>query len=259
MGILDDAIREHLELKRQHGAEPGDLARLEKEAFGPATRPGDEPAGDQPPQSEAELGDVSTPVDEEPTRLIEPDLAAVDEVGEDEAEAPPELESSSSGFFDHLEDDPFDGPEGSPEADEDASEVEAAATEQARITHADLGDTVDHPVVTSDDDAEPFESEIFGAEDDLDLDLSLDDEPVTEAPLEPEYPSPLEEEPQEEPELLAEDEPSAPPEPAAPDAAPAAGTEEDEDLLEETPEFLESAPEGERLWFEQGEPKDFDF
>ncbi len=41
MGILDDAIREHLELKRQHGAASDDLERLEKEAFGPAARPGD--------------------------------------------------------------------------------------------------------------------------------------------------------------------------------------------------------------------------
>ena len=41
MGILDDAIREHLELKRQHGAESDDLERLEKEAFGAPARPGD--------------------------------------------------------------------------------------------------------------------------------------------------------------------------------------------------------------------------
>ena len=41
MGILDDAIREHLELKRQHGAGDEDLERLENEAFGPAARPGD--------------------------------------------------------------------------------------------------------------------------------------------------------------------------------------------------------------------------
>ena len=30
-------------------------------------------------------------------------------------------------------------------------------------------------------------------------------------------------------------------------------------MLEETPEFLRDAPEDERLWFEQGGPKDFDF
>ncbi|MGB0121108.1 MAG: hypothetical protein WBP55_09180, partial [Solirubrobacterales bacterium] len=39
MGILDDAIREHLELKRQHGAEESELEGLESEAFGPADRP----------------------------------------------------------------------------------------------------------------------------------------------------------------------------------------------------------------------------
>ncbi len=33
----------------------------------------------------------------------------------------------------------------------------------------------------------------------------------------------------------------------------------DEDVLEETPEFLRDQPEDDELWFEQGEPKDFDF
>ncbi|MFM9044242.1 MAG: hypothetical protein ACKOL0_00315, partial [Solirubrobacterales bacterium] len=28
---------------------------------------------------------------------------------------------------------------------------------------------------------------------------------------------------------------------------------------EETPDFLEEAPASDELWFEQGEPKDFDF
>ena len=34
--------------------------------------------------------------------------------------------------------------------------------------------------------------------------------------------------------------------------ADSADDEEDEDLLEETPDFLQDAPEGEDLWFEQG-------
>jgi hypothetical protein len=34
MGLLDDAIREHLELKRLKGTDPGDLAREEREALG---------------------------------------------------------------------------------------------------------------------------------------------------------------------------------------------------------------------------------
>lgn len=39
MSILDDAIREHLELKRQHGAPDDELKKLEDEAFGPPARP----------------------------------------------------------------------------------------------------------------------------------------------------------------------------------------------------------------------------
>jgi hypothetical protein len=38
MGLLDDAIREHLELKRRHGADPSEVARQEHEALGPARR-----------------------------------------------------------------------------------------------------------------------------------------------------------------------------------------------------------------------------
>ncbi len=38
MGLLDDAIRQHLELKRAHGADPSDVAKLEHEAFGPIER-----------------------------------------------------------------------------------------------------------------------------------------------------------------------------------------------------------------------------
>jgi hypothetical protein len=35
--------------------------------------------------------------------------------------------------------------------------------------------------------------------------------------------------------------------------------DQSEDVLEETPEFLEEMPEQDRLWFEQRPPKDFDF
>ncbi|MHB8490982.1 MAG: hypothetical protein ACYDA6_02050 [Solirubrobacteraceae bacterium] len=34
MGLLDDAIREHLELKRLRGADPGDVLRQEREVLG---------------------------------------------------------------------------------------------------------------------------------------------------------------------------------------------------------------------------------
>jgi hypothetical protein len=38
MGLLDDAIREHIELKRLRGADPSVLARQEQDALGPAVR-----------------------------------------------------------------------------------------------------------------------------------------------------------------------------------------------------------------------------
>jgi hypothetical protein len=41
MSILDDAIREHLELKRAHGADESEVKKLEDEAFGPPGRPDD--------------------------------------------------------------------------------------------------------------------------------------------------------------------------------------------------------------------------
>ena len=38
MGVLDDAIREHLDLKRRHGVAEEELLRQEEEALGPARR-----------------------------------------------------------------------------------------------------------------------------------------------------------------------------------------------------------------------------
>src|SRR5437764_4111170 len=38
MGLLDDAIREHLGLKRRRGADPAEIERAEREALGPVRR-----------------------------------------------------------------------------------------------------------------------------------------------------------------------------------------------------------------------------
>jgi hypothetical protein len=38
MGLLDDAIREHLELKRRRGADPGEIALQERDALDPVYR-----------------------------------------------------------------------------------------------------------------------------------------------------------------------------------------------------------------------------
>jgi len=60
MSILDDAIREHLELKRAHGADEAELKRLEDEAFGPAERP-DQNAEQIDPFAEAPTEFLATP------------------------------------------------------------------------------------------------------------------------------------------------------------------------------------------------------
>ena len=53
MGLLDDAIREHLELRRLRGADPGEVAREEHEALGPVLR--DDEAAHDGSEGQAEV------------------------------------------------------------------------------------------------------------------------------------------------------------------------------------------------------------
>ena len=71
MGLLDDAIREHLELKRRHGADPSEVERQEQEALGPARR-GAAPTADAELDSGA--GSVGTLDDDEPDALYDDEL-----------------------------------------------------------------------------------------------------------------------------------------------------------------------------------------
>jgi hypothetical protein len=85
MGILDDAIREHLDLKRQHGARDSELREIQDEALGSGDRPdpfaaGDlfgevgpaaEPQGGVPGQATPSVMDEPGVGDEQPTRLVE--------------------------------------------------------------------------------------------------------------------------------------------------------------------------------------------
>ena len=69
MGLLDDAIREHLELKKRAGASPEEVARLEHEAFGPVRREAPAPVADEPQDDEPGSGE---PAAEEPSDAPEP-------------------------------------------------------------------------------------------------------------------------------------------------------------------------------------------
>jgi hypothetical protein len=177
MGLLDDAIREHLELKRRHGANPEEVSRQEREALGAPVR-----------------GEFAEPG------------------GEAEAEAP---------------DEEYEAPEPAP-----VDEVD------------EVPEIAEPPEMPGEPEPEP----------------EFEDEPGAGAP----EPQPGTEEDPWLVEDLADPEPTAPrrPEPGnAGDAtavAPGPG-EEGEDVLEETPEFLQETPEHERLWFEQKPPRDFDW
>jgi hypothetical protein len=161
MGLLDDAIREHLDLKRRRGADPDEVARQENEALGPPQMGQFAPADDDLP-------------DDEP---LAPEAA--DEPGE---------------------------PLG------DAVEERPAAVAASLVDEEEPA-------------AGPF----------------ADEEPWLEDPVE------------EPPARSAVDEPTT--EFTPPDVEPP----ESEDVLEETPEFLQETPEHDRLWFEQRPPRDFDF
>jgi hypothetical protein len=197
MGVLDDAIREHLELKRQHGASQGEIEQQEQEALGP---PGRQPAA--PAEADAA-------VPEEPAAEAEPVAE------EPEVEVPVEPEASE--------------PEPEPAV---AEEPEPESREPASVS------VVDVPPLEPDDEPELAEA--------------VDDEPDWDY------------EPAEEPAI---DEPADEEQPRRGDTPPR-GFErvedvhddgDEEDVLEETPDFLQETPEHDRLWFEQKPPRDFDF
>jgi hypothetical protein len=70
MGVLDDAIRDHLELKRRRGADPSEVALLERRALG--QREQDEDAGERSEWLEA--SEAAVEMDSEAPRA--PDAGA---------------------------------------------------------------------------------------------------------------------------------------------------------------------------------------
>lgn len=78
MGLLDDAIREHLELKRLRGADPGAVARQEQDALGPVYREGDtESAGEHDGFSEGAKDTKDVPGENESPPTLDADALTV--------------------------------------------------------------------------------------------------------------------------------------------------------------------------------------
>jgi hypothetical protein len=169
MGLLDDAIREHLELKRRRGADPDEVARQEDEALGDPRR-----------------GEFARP--EAASEVADEEIAP-------EAPRPPVVDEAAQA----------PGP--------DAPAAYAAGHEP--------------PAGREQRDEEPWLRE----DDGVDAGAGQGTAGLVAPGVEPE------------------------PEVIRPDDEPGA----DEDVLEETPDFLQETPEHDRLWFEQKPPRDFDF
>src|SRR3954452_13690794 len=97
MGLLAEALREHLELKRKHGANPDDVARQEQEALGPSRRnaefvapsdAGEDVAAVQAPESADELPEGEPGIPEEPPAPEAPGYEEDPWLDEDRDEVP---------------------------------------------------------------------------------------------------------------------------------------------------------------------------
>jgi hypothetical protein len=242
MGILDEAIRDHLELMRKGGTREADLRRLEDEAFGPPGRPGEPAPGITAP---AQAPEVSEPQDE-PPQPPEQEAAVEAPVEEREPDGRPEPEGEAL-FHDFAAEEGLVTPRGDAPPAPPVEEAEEEAPIPPPTDEIGFDDTQAHDMETElgvpeeqPEAAEAKEVEAEEVEIDEDLELHLDDED-----LEPS--TGLEED-----EEIVEGEIDQ-------GKADEAREDEGEDVLEETPDFLRETPEHDRLWFEQKPPKDFDF
>lgn len=319
MSILDDAIREHLELKRAHGADEAELKKLEDEAFGPPGRPEEPDAFAEAPTEFMATPETAAPAEESGGRRIniadlqepppperteereEPQVEATEATApeadaplapaEDVAQAAPPAEEElpvidePSATEHEIVVEPAEdaapaeaGPETGQrraiaeqptelfDIEAEMGTEDAPAAEPAAEIQASRADAPAAPLADEEDE----EDEEFWSEqrlsDELDqaLEAPVADEP-TLSPLTDEHEIPA---PVAEPSALIyeddqdqDDEQDDEPEDdeddrSRPDYDPDTGHE---DVLEDTPDFLEDAPEDDELWFEQKPPKDFDF
>ncbi|HVD41460.1 MAG TPA: hypothetical protein VNC16_10730 [Solirubrobacterales bacterium] len=302
MSILDDAIREHLELKRAHGADEAEVKRLEDEAFGPPGRPDapdplaeaptefmatpeaeaaqaeegggrriniadlqEAPPADAPAAPAEDAAQAAPPAEEEPPALeheIVPEAEA-----EEPAVAEADPEDSSIADAGHSTEERHAIAEQPTEffdveaemGTEDAPPVEAPSPSDEEIVAAEIAEPPLAPVEPATEihasraDTPVEDAEEEEEDDDFWSEQRLSDEldQALEAPLvEEDDPAPAAEDDFEEPSEEHE-QPQA-----QANYDPDTGHE---DVLEDTPDFLEDAPEDDELWFEQKPPKDFDF
>jgi hypothetical protein len=261
MGLLDDAIRDHLDLRRRRGADPADIERAEREALGPVRRDPFEHGPDVDPFEHGPDDLDSAVIPDHRPRAYDHEEEPYDE-GYEEYGAEEEWEED-------FEDQP--------------GEPHFAPGDVAEADHGELTDratVLDHeyleepqPPVAEEPPAPPSYPAEGGTGDETmryDVEEALASEHSRTEPT-PEWVEQSDEwveqseewaEPAEHEvgavEPAPHDEPGAPP-PHSHDHEPEHGAKPEEDLLEETPESLQDTPDHDRLWFEQRPPRDFDF
>jgi hypothetical protein len=247
MGILDDAIREHLDLKRRRGADPTEVDQIEREALGPVrrgTQVSDQALLDEEHLDHEEHFDQDERLDHDEQFDHQEPFGEEEPFGE-----PPPVERQGPGAL--VYDD---------EADEGLQNSTQLPPEPA----------------FADEQHEPFTEE--GTERSWSYDSAEtreDETPLgppesTSPPAETTAP-PLPEHPAESPPPARARRPAPPVESEeGPSEHPGQETveydveaehqgERKDDPLEETPEFLQDTPDHDRLWFEQRPPRPFDF
>jgi hypothetical protein len=233
MGILDDAIREHLELKRSHGAPDEEIRRKEAEVFG-SSRPDAATAG-APSDEHTRLLTHEGATDLEPLQPAPDDPYAVHPGDALE----PDLDAGAES---HVAE----------PARPDVDSLQPAGSDMSHAAEAGAGMLEPHEV----DPGPPSQRH---EHDDEQHPALIDHDHIggEEHPPEPVF-RPGTREPPSDPVLDAPTERYDIEEPP-PRHSHEHAEGEDEDVLEETPEFLQDAPEHDRLWFEQKPPRDFDF
>jgi hypothetical protein len=121
MGLLDDAIKEHLELKRRRGADPGEVSRQETEALGPVRR------GEVDLAERVATTDAPSPPERDDDDLGYDDL-------EPEPQPEPEEESATPPHGDPLRDAALGGRE-RPAAHEREADFEATPPHGDPLAH----------------------------------------------------------------------------------------------------------------------------
>ena len=158
MGLLDDAIREHLDLKRRRGADPTEIERAEREALGPVRRgpevTGEEPTDEELSRDELSGDELSSDQSAAPRPAVEPEAAHPSPPSEpwEPFQEDPELHA----LEEHEEPGPYEparAPDGDPLMDEGPLPVERH--EDLSPHPADLGPTPDSDAPPAPHPADP--------------------------------------------------------------------------------------------------------